>query len=248
MNAKHNYRVAVQEARTVRCSELEESEAAYSEAILENMATKSLHCVELHQAHAKHMQELEEQTLDVENKSHQDFHLAYQAILHNAPLSLKEDLHSSYHILLGQSSSPTQFILFTKAPQAESQSSAHASPKPKPKQSQWPKRQNPSPDLQEDMSIDKDSPRGLQEDLPSSKREKTSDWFSSLKPSHMDAFNRDSGPIKEARERYFATLPGIGFRAIWMICLTFLGSLLKVLACWESPFTKYNGHGMDQII
>ena len=69
------------------------------------------------------------------------------------------------------------------------------------------KRQNPLPDLQGDTSIDKDSPRGSQEDPPLSKREKTSDWFSSLKPSWVDTFNRDSGPIKEAGEHYFATHP-----------------------------------------
>ena len=57
------------------------------------------------------------------------------------------------------------------------------------------------------MFIDEDSPRGLQEDPPCSKREKTSDWFSSLKPSRADAFCQDSSPVKEAREHYFATHP-----------------------------------------
>ena len=57
------------------------------------------------------------------------------------------------------------------------------------------------------MFIDKDSPRGSQEDLLHSKREKTSDWFSSLKPSRADTFCQDSGPIKEAREHYFTTHP-----------------------------------------
>ena len=69
------------------------------------------------------------------------------------------------------------------------------------------KKQNPSPDLQRDMFIDEDSPKDLQEDLPCSKREKTSDWLSSLKPSRMDAFCQDSGPIREARECYFTTHP-----------------------------------------
>ena len=46
-----------------------------------------------------------------------------------------------------------------------------------------------------------------QEGLLSSKRGKTADWSSSLKPSHMDAFSQDSGPMKEARARYFATHP-----------------------------------------
>ena len=48
---------------------------------------------------------------------------------------------------------------------------------------------------------------GLQEDLLCSKREKTSDWSSSLKPSHADTFSRDSGPVKEARECYFTMHP-----------------------------------------
>ena len=47
----------------------------------------------------------------------------------------------------------------------------------------------------------------LQEGPSSSKRGKTTDWSSSLKSSHADAFSRDSGPVKEARECYFATHP-----------------------------------------
>ena len=58
-------------------------------------------------------------TLEVENKSHQDFLSTHQAILCHAPHSLKEDLHSSYHILLGQSSSSLQSILFARAAQAQ---------------------------------------------------------------------------------------------------------------------------------
>ena len=105
MKAKYDYRVAIQEARVIRCSKLKESEAAYLETLSENMAAKSLQCTTLCREHAKHMHELEEWALDVENKSHQDFLFAHQAILCHAPQSLKENLHSSYHILLGQSSS-----------------------------------------------------------------------------------------------------------------------------------------------
>ena len=47
----------------------------------------------------------------------------------------------------------------------------------------------------------------LQEELLSSKRGKTADWSSYLKPSHADAFSRDSGPVKEARAYYFTTHP-----------------------------------------
>ena len=41
MKAKYDYRVAIQEARAIRCSKLEESKAAYSEALSENVAMQS---------------------------------------------------------------------------------------------------------------------------------------------------------------------------------------------------------------
>ena len=60
MKAKYDYRMAIQEARTIRCSQLQESEAAYSEAFSENAATRSTWCTTLCREHVKHMHELEE--------------------------------------------------------------------------------------------------------------------------------------------------------------------------------------------
>ena len=60
MKAKYDYRMAVQEARMIRCSQLQESEAAYSEVLSENAATRSTQCTTLHREHVKHMHELEE--------------------------------------------------------------------------------------------------------------------------------------------------------------------------------------------
>ena len=119
MRAKYDYRVAVQDARVISCSQLKEAEAAYSEALSENTAAKSLQCTALCREHVKHMCKLEEWALEVENKNCQDFLSAHQAILCHAPQSLKEDLHSSYHILLGQSSSSLQSVSFARAPQAQ---------------------------------------------------------------------------------------------------------------------------------
>ena len=81
MRAKYDYRVAVQEARATQCNELEEAETAYSEALCKNVAVQSLHCATLHREHAKHMSELEEQALEAEIKSQQDFLSAHLAVL-----------------------------------------------------------------------------------------------------------------------------------------------------------------------
>ena len=140
MKAKYEYQVVVQEARATRCSELEESEAAYLEAIHKNVAAKSLKCMADCSDHAKLMHELERQALEVENKSCQDFLLAHQTALSHAPQSLKEDLHSSYQILLGQSSSSWQCILPARVPQTDGQPPAIISPKQEPKWSPPAKR------------------------------------------------------------------------------------------------------------
>ena len=163
MRAKYKYRVAIQEARVTRCSEFEESEATYLEALSENVAAKSLQCTTLCSEHTRHMHELEKRALDAENKSCQDFLLAHQAILCHAPQSLKENLHSSYHILLGQLSSSFWSIPSTRAPQAEGQPPVTTSPRLEPKQSPWQKRQHSLTDAQGDMSIDKDFPMPSQE-------------------------------------------------------------------------------------
>ena len=198
-------RVAVQEARATRCRELTEAEAEYSETLRENAATESLQCAKLCREHAEHMRELEERALEAENKSHQDFLFAHLAILCQAPQSLKENLHSTFHLLLGQLS--FQLIPFAKVPQAEGQLLATISPKSEPKWSPQPKRQHSSTDAWGDMSTDEDFPVASQEGPSSSKRERNTDWSSSQKPSHADAFSQDSELMKEARAHYFATHP-----------------------------------------
>ena len=60
MKAKYNYMMAIQEARTIRCNQLQELEAAYSEALGENAAMRSTQSARLHREHVKHMHELEE--------------------------------------------------------------------------------------------------------------------------------------------------------------------------------------------
>ena len=140
IKAKYNYRMTVQEARVERCTELEESEAAYSETINKNMANHSLKSAMLHREHMEHMQELEMHALKAENKSHQHFLIAHQAVLHQAPPLLQENLHSSYSLLLGPSLSSHQPLTLTPAPQVEGQPLSTISIKLEPERSPPPER------------------------------------------------------------------------------------------------------------
>ena len=110
--------MTIQEARAERCTKLEESEAIYTEALNENMAALSLQCAMLHQEHTEHMQELEAHALTMENKSCRDFLIAHQAVLHQAPETLKNDLHSSFSLLLGPYLSSHQSLTLTPVSQA----------------------------------------------------------------------------------------------------------------------------------
>ena len=101
LEARYNYRAAVQEAKMIRGNQLQESEVAYSKALGENTAMRSSQSMTLHREHVRHMHEFEEQAIREESKSHHDFLSACQAILHHAPQPLKENLTTSYHILLG---------------------------------------------------------------------------------------------------------------------------------------------------
>ena len=205
MKAKYKYQMAIQKARAERCTELEESEATYSEALSRNMADLSLQCATLRREHMENMQELETCALKVENKSHQDFLLAHQAVLHQAPQSLKEDLHSSYSLLLGPSSSSHQSITLTLMPQVGGWPLSTISLKPEPKWSPPPKRQHSSMEGQGDTSMDENFPVPSQGESLNPKEGKTANWLTSMKSSCADAFSRDSDPVKEARARYFTT-------------------------------------------
>ena len=100
LEAKYSYRVAVQEAKMIWGNRLQESEAAYSKALGENATVRSSRSGTLHREHVRPMQELEEQAIREESKSCHDFLSACQAVLLHALQSLKENLTTSYNILL----------------------------------------------------------------------------------------------------------------------------------------------------
>ena len=153
----------------------------------------------------ENMWEIETRTLKAENESYQDFLLAHQAVLHQALQSLKEDLHSSYSLLLGPSSSSHQSITLTPMPKVGGQPLSTISPKPEPKWSPPPKRQHSSMEGQGDMSMDKDSPMPSQEESSDPKEGKIANWLTSMKSSCVVTFSQDSDPVKEARAHYFTS-------------------------------------------
>ena len=204
LEAKCNYRAAIQEAKTIRGNQLQKSEIAYSKAIGKAMALRSSQSAVLHREHTRLMQELEEQALREESKSHHDFLSACQAALHHALQPLRENLATSYHVLLGQSSPSPPSAPPARASLAEEQPPAATSPMPAPKWSPWPKRWLPLPEPQGSMSTDKTAPRAMQEGPSSPKRQDTPAWFTSLKPSHVEAFLWDSSIVKEARSCFFS--------------------------------------------
>ena len=91
------------------------------------------------------------------------------------------------------------------APQVKGQPLSTISLKLEPKWSPPPKRRHSSMDAQGDTSMDKDFPVTSQEELPNSKKGKTANWLTSMRPTHMESFSRDSDSVKEARACYFAT-------------------------------------------
>ena len=186
MRAKYDYRVAIQEARAIRCSKLEEVEAPYSEALSENAAAKSLQCAALHREHAKYMHQLEERAWRWKTKASKTSFLpikpSYAMLLSPSrgstfllPHLIRTIVITSIHFIC-QGTPGTGATTCNYSSQARTQmvsTGLHT----------------------------------LQEGLSSSKRGKTTDWSSSLQPSHADVFSQDSSPMREARECYFATHP-----------------------------------------
>ena len=117
----------------IRGNLLQNSGIAFSKAISKAVALRSSQSVVLHREQIRLMQELEEQVLREESKSHHDFLSAYQTALHHSPQTLKENLATSYHTLLGQSPPLPPSAQTTRAPPAEEQPSVAASPLPVPK-------------------------------------------------------------------------------------------------------------------
>ena len=149
------------------------------------------------------MQDLEEQAVGEESRSHNDFLSACQVILYNSPPHLKGTLATSYHIPLGHTPLLPPLVQPQKTSPMEEQPTTAASPTPAPKQSLRPKRRHPLPDPVESMLMGGTTPKATLGGPPSPKRQETPPWFKTLKPSHPKAFSQDSNMVKEAGREFF---------------------------------------------
>ena len=140
LEAKTGYLVAVKEAKTTRSHLLQEAEATCSKVICEAEAWKISQVAMLHKEHGKYMQDLEEQAIEEESKSHNDFLTACQVILYSSPPLLKSALTALYHLLLGQAPPSPPLASPQKTSPVEEQPTATLPPTPTPKQSPKPKR------------------------------------------------------------------------------------------------------------
>ena len=122
---------------------VQEAEATCFKAICKVEAQKVSQAASFHKEHGKYMQDLEEQAIGEESRSHNNFLSTCQAILYNIPPQLKGALATSYHILLGQTPPSPPLALPQKASPMEEQPITAASPTPVPKQSPRPKKMTP---------------------------------------------------------------------------------------------------------
>ena len=121
LEAKTDFLVAVKTAKTTRGHLVQEAKAACCKAICKVKAQRVSQAALFHKEHGNYMQDLEEQAVGEESRSHNDFLSACQVILYNSPPEPKGALATSYHILLGQTPLLPPLILPQKTPPVEEQ-------------------------------------------------------------------------------------------------------------------------------
>ena len=148
IEAKYNYRVAIQEARMIRSNQLQESEITYSKALGDNATMRSTQSMRLHREHIKLMHKLEEQAIREESKSHHDLPFCLSScILHPCSCNPSGRIWlpptSSYWGNLPPS--PPSATVCQGTPGRRTATCSHLSHASAQTWSPWPKRQLPLP-------------------------------------------------------------------------------------------------------
>ena len=196
--------VTVKEAKTTQACTIWEAKAACSTTIRDAEAWRASQAKLLQREHGNIMWGLEMRAIQEESRSQANFLSPWQAALYTSPAELKSTLVASYHLLLGQTPPSHPFILLQRASPVEEQPASAASPTPVPKQSPRPKRQHPSPDPVDSTPLGRTTSKVTTEGPLSSKQQEISHWDRAFKPSHAEAFGRDSDLVKEARKEFFS--------------------------------------------
>ena len=204
LDAKALCLAMVKEAKTIWAHSIEEAKAACSMAIKDAEIQRASQARLLQREHGKVIWDLEVQVIQEEGRSQAYLLSACQATLYASPAEIKGMLVASYHVLLGQTPPSHPFILSQRTSPVEEQSTPAAPPMPVPKQSARPKRWHPSPDPVESMPLGRTTSMTTLKGPPSSKGQEILPWNKVLKPSHAEAFSRDSDLVKEARKEFFS--------------------------------------------
>ena len=113
------------EAKTTKHHSIQAAEVTCSKAISDAKAQTTSQAVMFQKEHCNYLQDLEEQALGEESRSHQDVLSSCQAALHHSPQSIRGALAASYHLLLRQapqlpSLAASYHLLLRQAPQLPS--------------------------------------------------------------------------------------------------------------------------------
>ena len=204
MEAKTCLQVTVMEAKTTTCHSIQAAEVACSKAISEAKTWITSQAIMLQEEHSRYMQSLEEQAFEEESRSHHEVLSSCPAALYHSQQSFRGPLAASYHLLLGQAPPSSTPILPPRTPSMEEQPSTTTPPAPTPKQSPRPKRWLPSPELTGNMPLGRATLLAALGGPSNPKKQENPPWFKLLKPSHADAFLRDSDIVMEARLCFFS--------------------------------------------
>ena len=204
LEAKTNYQTTVMEAKTMRCHSIQAAIMACSKAIHEAKAWKTSQTVMFQEEHSKYLQSLEEQAFGEESRICNNILSSCKATLCHSLQPLRGDLAASYHLLLGQAPpSPSPHSASKDFPHGRADIYSH-SPIPTPKQSPRPKRWLPLPEPMGNTPLGGAIPVAALGGPPYPKKQENPPWFKSLKPSHAEAFLRDSNIVVEARLHFFS--------------------------------------------
>ena len=202
--AKTNYQATVMEAKTTKYHLIETAEVTCSKAISDAEAQTTSQAAMFQEEHSNYLQGLKEQALGEESRSCQDILSSCQAALSHSPQSIRVMLAASYHLLLEQAPPSPSLVQSPRTPLVEEQPASAAPPIPMPKQ---------SPRLKGNILCQSwqgtcpwaEPPHWLWwEDPLHPKKQEAPPWFKSLKPTHADAFLRDSDIVVEARLLFFS--------------------------------------------